>query len=72
MKMTMRWFGSKYDTVTLKQIRQTAYVKGIISTLYNKMPGEVWTEEEIKSLKTEIEEAGLNRSNHVACQHIFV
>ncbi len=59
MKMTMRWFGSKYDTVTLKQIRQTAYVKGVISTLYNKMPGELWTEEEIKSLKNEVEAEGL-------------
>ena len=37
MQMTMRWYGSQYDTVTLQQIRQTAYVK-IISTLYNKMP----------------------------------
>ncbi len=59
MKMTMRWFGSKYDTVTLQQIRQTAYVKGVISTLYNKMPGELWTEQEIKALKDEVEKAGL-------------
>ena len=22
MQMTLRWYGSKYDTVTLKQIRQ--------------------------------------------------
>lgn len=36
MQMTMRWYGSQYDTVTLQQIRQTAYVKGVISTLYNK------------------------------------
>ena len=47
MQMTMRWYGSQYDTVTLQQIRQTAYVKGVISTLYNKMPGELWTYEEI-------------------------
>ena len=60
MKMTMRWFGSKYDTVTLKQIRQTAYVKGIISTLYNKMPGQIWSQEEIKALKDEVEAAGLS------------
>ena len=33
MQMTMRWYGSQYDTVTLQQIRQTAYVKGVISTL---------------------------------------
>ena len=50
---------SQYDTVTLQQIRQTAYVKGVISTLYNKMPGELWTYEEIMALKNEVEAAGL-------------
>ena len=59
MQMTMRWYGSQYDTVTLQQIRQTAYVKGVISTLYNKMPGELWTYEEIMALKNEVEAAGL-------------
>lgn len=62
MQMTMRWYGSKYDTVTLTQIKQTAYVTGIISTLYDKMPGEVWTKEEILALKKEIEDAGLTLS----------
>ena len=33
MEMTMRWYGSKFDTVTLKQIRQTAYVTGVITML---------------------------------------
>ena len=59
MQKTMRWYGSQYDTVTLQQIRQTAYVKGVISTLYNKMPGELWTYEEIMALKNEVEAAGL-------------
>ena len=31
MEMTMRWYGKEYDTVTLQQIRQSCYVKGIIS-----------------------------------------
>lgn len=51
MEMTMRWYGKEYDTVTLQQIRQSCYVKGIISTLYNKMPGEVWELDEILALK---------------------
>ena len=34
MQMTLRWYGSKYDTVTLKQIRQIPGVTGVISTLY--------------------------------------
>lgn len=33
MQMTLRWYGSKFDTVTLKQIRQIPGVTGVISTL---------------------------------------
>lgn len=62
MEMTMRWYGSKYDTVTLKQIRQTCYATGVITTLYNKMPGDVWEQNEVKALKNEVENAGLNLS----------
>lgn len=39
MEMTMRWYGKKHDTVTLEQIHQICYVKGIITTLYEKLPG---------------------------------
>ena len=59
MKMTLRWYGSKYDTVTLEQIRQIPGVKGVITTLYDKQPGQLWTREEIKALKDEVESAGL-------------
>lgn len=51
MEMTMRWYGKKHDTVTLEQIRQICYVKGIITTLYEKLPGEVWTLDEILTMK---------------------
>ena len=59
MQMTLRWYGSKYDTVTLKQIRQIPGVTGVISTLYGTAPGEVWKTEDILALKKEIEDAGL-------------
>jgi mannonate dehydratase len=62
MQMTMRWFGSKFDTVKLSQIRQTCYATGVISTLYDKMPGEIWSLNEILKLKKEIEDAGLTLS----------
>ncbi len=62
MQMTMRWYGSKHDTVTLRQIRQTCYATGVISTLYGKMPGELWTPQEINALKAEIEAEGLTLS----------
>lgn len=62
MKMTLRWFGSKHDSVTLKQIRQIPGCIGVISTLYDTKPGEVWTREDIKALKDEIEAEGLELS----------
>lgn len=62
MKMTLRWYGRQYDTVTLEQIRQIPGVKGIITTLYNKQPGELWTQEEIHALKEEVERSGLEIS----------
>ena len=60
MEMTMRWYGKDHDTVTLAQVRQSCYVKGIITTLYDKMPGEVWTLDEIMAMKKEVEDAGLH------------
>ena len=64
MQMTLRWYGSKYDTVTLKQIRQIPGVTGVISTLYGTAPGEVWEMDDILALKTEIEAAGQNVRIH--------
>ncbi|MBS4535636.1 mannonate dehydratase [Clostridium sp. D2Q-14] len=62
MKMTLRWFGSKHDTVTLEQIRQIPGCVGVITTLYDTKPGEVWSREAIRSMKQEIESAGLELS----------
>ncbi len=59
MQMTLRWYGSKFDTVTLSQIRQIPGVTGVITTLYDTKPGEVWGREAIAALKAEVEAAGL-------------
>lgn len=59
MEMTMRWFGSKFDSVTLNQIRQVPGVTGVITTLYNTKPGEIWSRDEIRALKNEVEASGL-------------
>ena len=59
MIMCMRWYGEGHDTVSLEQIRQTCYVKGIITTLYDKQPGELWLPEEIAAMKRTVEDAGL-------------
>lgn len=60
MEMTLRWYGSRFDTVTLKQIRQIPGVTGVITTLYDTAPGEVWSRERIRELKREVEESGLH------------
>ena len=59
MNMTLRWFGTGYDTVTLRQIRQIPGVKGVITTLYDTVPGEEWNKDEIHALKKEVEDNGL-------------
>jgi len=59
MKMTMRWFGPGYDPVTLDKIRQVPDIKGVITTLYGKQPGDEWKREELFELKKQVEDAGL-------------
>ena len=59
MNMTLRWYGTGFDTVTLKQIRQIPGVTGVITTLYDSVPGEAWETDKILALKKEVEDAGL-------------
>ena len=37
MEMTLRWYGTGYDSVTLEQIRQIPGVRGVITTLYDTL-----------------------------------
>lgn len=60
MEMTFRWYGSGYDTVTLKQIRQIPGVTGVITTLYDTQPGEIWPRERIHAMIEEVEAEGLH------------
>lgn len=62
MEMTLRWFGTEFDSVTLQQIRQIPGVTGVITTLYDSVPGEVWPQEKIHTLKAVVEDAGLRIS----------
>lgn len=59
MRMTLRWFGKNYDSVTLQQIRQIPGVTGVITTLYDIPAGEVWPMEKIEAIKAEVEAVGL-------------
>ena len=62
MKMTLRWFGPGFDSVSLEQIRQIPGVTGVISTLYDVPAGEAWTKERVRELKQTIEAVGLELS----------
>lgn len=59
MKMTLRWFGKDHDSVSLEDIRQIPGCTGVITTLYDTKPGEVWSREAIREMKAEVEGAGL-------------
>ena len=62
MEMTLRWYGTGFDTVTLKEIRQIPGVTGVITTLYDTKPGEVWSRQRIRAMKQEVEAAALAES----------
>ena len=59
MKMTLRWYGPGYDTVTLKDIKQIPGIQGVVTSLMGKLPGEVWTDEDIAEIKVAASEGGL-------------
>ena len=54
MEMTLRWYGTGFDSVTLQQIRQVPGVKGVITTLYDSVPGDAWELGAIQKLKKEL------------------
>lgn len=60
MKMTLRWYGSKDDTVKLEHIRQIPGITGIVGTIGDIPIGEIWPIERIKELKDEVESNGLD------------
>lgn len=59
MKLTFRWFGEEYDSITLKQIKQIPGCTGLMGVLDYKAAGEVWTKEEIESYMENVHSYGL-------------
>lgn len=59
MQWGFRWYGEG-DTIPLTNIRQIPGMHGIVGTLLNKMPGDVWEISEINALKASIEKEHLS------------
>lgn len=59
MKWGFRWYGEKGDTIPLENVKQIPGMNGIVGTLLNKLPGDVWEVSEIQELKESVEKKGL-------------
>lgn len=59
MKWGFRWYGEKGDSIPLNHVRQIPGINGVVGTLLNKMPGDVWEISEIRELKESIEKEKL-------------
>lgn len=60
MKMTFRWFGSKDDKISLKDIRQIPGMTGVVGALFDIPVGQVWPVDKINALTEEVKESGLD------------
>jgi mannonate dehydratase len=59
MRMTFRWFGPGHDPIPLDHIRQIPGVTGVVSSLADAAPGEVWEPDAVRHLRQTVEAAGL-------------
>lgn len=59
MQWGFRWYGEKGDSIPLRYVKQIPGMSGIVGTLLNKLPGDVWEIDEIQELKDSVEKGGL-------------
>lgn len=59
MKLAFRYYGPDYDTINLNHIKQIPNIDGVITTIFDKGCEEIWSKEEILSLKNYINKHNL-------------
>ncbi|WP_040471141.1 mannonate dehydratase [Lentilactobacillus kisonensis] len=59
LKMGFRWFGEQDDNISLSQIKQIPGTKQVVGALYDVPVGAVWPQDEIDTLKKQVNDAGL-------------
>lgn len=59
MKWGFRWYGEEKDAIPAKYIQQIPGINGIVGTLLDKLPGDVWEVSEIQGLKNSVEKNNL-------------
>ncbi|MDC7245178.1 MAG: mannonate dehydratase [Sphaerochaetaceae bacterium] len=60
MKMSLRWFTSHFDKVTLPEIRQIPGVEGVVTALTDLPAGQVWPKLRIRQMMDDLKQHGLN------------
>lgn len=58
MEWGFRWYGEG-DSIPLQNVKQIPGINGVVGTLLNKLPGDVWEVEEIQALKASVEAGDL-------------
>lgn len=58
MKMTFRWYGLN-DSIPLEYVRQIPGMTGVVTAVYDVVPGGVWSNESIAALKKACDVKGL-------------
>ena len=58
MKWGFRWYGQG-DSIPLENVGQIPGINGIVGTLLDKLPGDIWEVDEIQELKDSVEAGNL-------------
>ncbi len=58
MKLSFRWYGLN-DSIPLTYLKQIPNMYSVVTSVYDKKPGEIWDKESLLKLKAEAEKHGL-------------